>query len=367
MMKFLRSPRQISPQTGIKLSAVLTASLFASSAFAQTATTRSSTTVYSSYSIYAQQVDTYGKPINGSWSEFGNVKFDVAVSEPSQGKLSYRISRVQPVATYPNTTLTLTQQGCVIEPINNQERLRCFYTAKATVNSNISGLKLTTTWKGGGAASVGAEIPKGANFKADANGEQGGELALDIKPGFSFSRSFEFVVQLRNSCTNYPAYSVYYQGNGDYPTIQYAQCLNPMPKPPEYCGTGSVQNRLPNGAIDGVWKFESEDNPWKTLTNRTYRLYRNSVATNQTYVKTCAVNLSSCHVFESVDWYNQFKHTNFTWIRTGPNWCSWYSDRFQWNDSTGGYTTPIGNNLYGGCGCPDATQQAPVFAPSRNF
>jgi hypothetical protein len=353
----------------------LLAVLLSSSAFAQTATTRSKQTIYTNFSISAYE--------NGSstLTKYGDVKFDVEVSEPYPGRIEPRVLPVRHTALRANTTFLVAKPGngeipgyvCGHEFQNGQEQLRCSYKVIVKVNSQIKNYKTATAWKTGGGGSIGFTLPKGVEFNIEGEGEKSGSVEYNFDASLRFERSFTFVVQLRDPCNRYPAYSVYTQGGGSYPKIYNARCLYSPPSPPDYCGTGWVHQKNANGTITGKWQFESETHPWKTLTNRTYRFYDNDNWTDMTYTKTCAVNLSSCHVFESYDWYNQFKRMNFSSVESSPGsgWCSWYADEFAWDyEGRGGYTIYKGRNLMGGCGCPGSNHgggRDPVFVPSPNY
>jgi hypothetical protein len=336
---------------------------------AQTLTTRADRAVYSHFRVWGKDVNAQGIETSSSWKEYGYVKYDIEVSEPVPGKLHYRQLRMQVVPTATNTNLSITQSGCQLE--NESSRLRCYYTVKTTINFATTGIKQTASYKGGGTAGVIASLPIGAETKIEGSGEAASSTEQNITPTLSFSRSFEFAVQLRNSCTNNPGYSVYYQGQGSMPAFVPSQCTTPVPQQTKYCGGDSAVNRMANGVVDGEWQFESSSSSWATLEYRTYRLYRNGGYTNITHTNACPIAHSTLHVFEHFDWYWGHKRTNITHVRSPDNRCSYDADVYGWNQDARDYTKYLWRQQIGGGACADSNnwpqKDKVILVPSTQY
>jgi hypothetical protein len=330
---------------------------------AQTLTTRADRGIYSHFTVWGKNVNALGVETS-NWQNYGYVKYDIEVSEPVPGKLHYRQLRMQPVPAT-NTDLSITQSACYLD--NEGTRLKCYYTVKTTVKSPTTGIKQTSSYKGGGTAGVIASLPVGAEAKLEGSGEAASSTEQNITPTLSFSRSFEFAVQLRNSCTNNPGYSVYYQGQGSMPAFVPSQCTTPVPQGTKHCGGGTI-NRMANGVEDGRWVYESASpSTGVSLQHRTYRLYR-SGPTDITVTNECHIGLSSRHVFEQYDWYWGNKRKNITYTRdqVGQG-CGYTADLFAWDEMTRDYTRFIKRDLFGGGGCVDSSYPAKykvITAPS---
>jgi hypothetical protein len=345
---------------------------------AQTATTRAARTVNTSQTIWYKPVDRLGNELSTAWQQYGYVKFDVEIREPAQGSLVYSITRTQPVATAANTTLRVVQSGCVGENANS--RIRCYYTTQTTVAFATTGIKQTSSWKAGGGGSVEAGLPSGAKVSGKAEGEGAASTEQNITPTLTFQRSFEFVVQLRNACTNNPGFSVYLQGNSEPFTI-YSQCTTPVPQQTKYCGGGRTPNRMANGQVDGEWVWwQSVPSNWTTLQDRYYTLERNGVpvtyrasdgSTQTLRVKnTCAVGFGSVYTFDQVDWYDaDNKRVNWRCeSNSDRTWCNGHMRGYRWNWQEGDYTDDQGDIGTGGVGYPGSgVQPQPITAPSYNY
>ncbi len=334
-------------------------------ACAQTLTTRADRAVYSNFTVWGKTIDASGNETSG-WKEYGHVKYDIEVSEPVPGKLHYRQLRRNPAATAANTTIEIieSRSGCSSE--NQSTRLRCYYTVKVTVDLPEKGIKQTASYKGGATAGAKANFPIGSELKLEGSGETASSTERSITPKLSFERDFEFVVQLRNSCTTNPGYSVYYQGQGSTPAFVPSQCTTPVAQGTKHCGGGTI-NRMANGVVDGDWVYESASpSTGVSLQHRTYRLYRNGGPTNITVTNECHIGLSSRHVFEQYDWYWGNKRKNITYTRdqVGQG-CGYTADLFAWDEMTRDYTRFIKRDLFGGGGCVDSSRPDKVItAPS---
>ena len=322
-----------------------------SEARAQTSTTRADRAVHSHFSVWGKPVDGQGAELPGSsWKQYGYVKYDIEVSEPAPNKLNYRQLRMQVVPTAGNTNLAITQSACHLE--NESTRLRCYYTVKTTVNFATTGIKQTATYKGGGTAGVSATLPIGAEAKIEGSGEAESSTEQNITPTLSFSRSFEFVVQLRNSCTTNPGYSVYYQGQGSTPAFVPSQCTTPVAQGTKYCGGGIITNRMANGVVDGEWVYQhASPSTSVSRQHRTYRLYRNGGYTNVFVTNECHIGRSSLQVFEQYDWYWGHKRTNIIAIPHPGDTCSYSADHFEWDEATRDYTKFRDRRIFAGGTC----------------
>ena len=325
-----------------------------SSAYAQTTTTRASRSVYSNFKVWYKPVNAQGVEQAGNWSQYGYVNFDVEVSEPVQDQLNFRVNRIQPVATASNTSMAITQSGCIRENANT--RIRCFYTVKTTVNFLTTGIKQTSTFKSSGSGGVSAETPIGFKANVEGKGESDSSMEQNITPNLFFSRSFEFVVQLKNSCTTNPGYSVYYQGDGATPIFVPSQCLAAVAQKTKYCGGGSTPNRMANGQVDGEWRYTrlSQGQNNSTLQDRVYTLYRNGAATPTETMNTCKIAFKSNHVSDHVNWYNgDIARKNVRGVPTAgdPTWCEVKADEYLWDWQTGDYTTYKAAVSLGGSRC----------------
>ncbi len=341
----------------------LSQTFLVSNVFAQTSTTRADRAVYSTFSIW-------GKPIiNGAeapgWINYGQVNFNIEVSESQPGKLHYRLLQ-KTMTPGTNVALSMPDWACNLE--NEGTRLRCYYVVTATVKSQKMEIKQTATYKVGGTAGVIANTPIGLETKIEGSGETESKTEQNTAASedTTFSRYFDFVVHLRNSCTTNPGYSVYYRGHGDTPAFVHSQCTTPVAQGTKYCGNGSTTNRMANGVVDGQWHFQSSSPSDRvTLQHRTYRLYRNGGPTNITVTNECHIGLSTRHVFPQYDWYWGNKRTNITYVRREREWCEYTADVFEWDPMTRDYTRFLRKQNFGSGGCVGSSSSDKVItAPS---